>query len=61
MSKAQVDKLVRKGLAQDVAEDLTDAGFYTPAKIRAASNAELEDVVGSAKRATLRQTLPSRN
>ncbi len=61
MSQAQVDKLVRKGLAQDVAEDLTNAGYDTPAKIQAASNVDLEDVVGSAKRATLRQTLPSRN
>ena len=59
---ARVQKLQRLGLEQADAAALVQAGFDTPAKIKAATDKKLEAVpgVGKAKRAKLRERFPHR-
>jgi ERCC4-type nuclease len=49
------------GVDPETAEALVNAGFSTPRKIKAASNAQIEAVpgIGKAKREELRRTIPS--
>lgn len=58
---AKVGKLTRRsGLPIDLIENLVDAGYDNPAKLRQASDAEIEAVpgIGKSMRATIRKRFP---
>ena len=59
---ARVQKLQRLGLEQADAEALVKAGLDTPARLKAATDKQIEAVpgVGKAKRAELRERFPHR-
>jgi len=60
MPDARVDKMIGKGVPEQVAEALVKAGFDTPRKIKAASDKDLEAIkgIGPATVAGLRDSLP---
>ena len=57
---ARLDKLVVKGVDAEAGALLVAADLDTPAKIRAATDEELEEVISSGQASTLRQVLPAR-
>jgi len=57
---ARLDKLVVKGVDAEAGALLVAGDLDTPAKIRAATDEELEEVISSGQASTLRQVLPER-
>jgi len=52
------EKLVKKGVAPEVAASLVAAGFDRPSKIRKATDTALKDVLKSAQVTALRKIAP---
>ena len=60
MTDPRVAKLIQIGVAADTAVDVVIAGYDTPAKIRAANEADMLEVLESEDLSALRQVLPER-